>query len=179
LAVQDLRAIVAGWLRTAMATEGISAEDLAARARLAKSTVYRLLAEEVQPEESTIKALGRALKTPFPRLAPDGESPIKSDAVGSAGALGERPTGRGHLVREPISAQYGQDELDWIARTSRQLFGPDSVGIPLPVQLKFLEKAEEIGVERHGPQIHAHAVLMRQELLGRHGGSSSGAPPRD
>ena len=79
LAVHDLRSIVATWLRAALIADDLSAPALARRAGIAKSTIYRLLAGSVQPEESTIQALGAALSVPFPGL---GARPIKSDTTG-------------------------------------------------------------------------------------------------
>ena len=117
MAVQDLRAIAATWLKDAIAREGISPEDLARRAKLAKSTVYRLLAGDVQPEESTIRALMHVLVTPFPQIRALPERPIKSDKAAPGRPASERSAGKGGLAREAESAhnehREGAEEPGW------------------------------------------------------------------
>lgn len=92
VSLEDLRAITAEWIASGLAERSLTPEGLAEVSGVAKSTVYRLLKAEVTVEESTLAALSKALKKPFPRLvrAPDG-SPIKSDVAGS----GRPQAGRG------------------------------------------------------------------------------------
>jgi transcriptional regulator with XRE-family HTH domain len=81
LSVEELRKITADWLRAALDLEKISPEMVAERAGVAKSTVYRLLGAEVQPEETTVAALQGVLKHPYPTISP---APQKRGSDGDA-----------------------------------------------------------------------------------------------
>ena len=102
MAIEELRRITAAWLREAIDLEAVSPETVAERAGIAKSTVYRLLGGEVQPEETTIDALRGVLKHPYPTL-----SPIQRDRAASRSPAAEQSRsarGKGPLIGERPSS---------------------------------------------------------------------------
>ena len=121
--IEDLRRITAEWLREAIALDGASPEVIAERAKVAKSTVYRLLGAEVQPEETTVAALQGVLKLPYPVL-----SPIKSDAATPGRPLTSR-SAPSEVVRPETSSASVRESGQGSAPASLALVDDRTVGI--------------------------------------------------
>lgn len=172
MSLEDLRAITAAWIRRALEEQRITPEDLAEKAKLSKSTVYRLLGEEVNVEETTIAGLAKVITRPFPRLRAADESPIKSDRK-VAGSVQEPRSS----YRAPSGA--GQEDaayLEFALTMHRQLAAAEREGHPRKALLSLVDLAEKVAGPIHGTRakrlLDEHrARIQRGEKLDDGGGS--------
>ena len=155
--IDDLRKITADWLREAMDVAGHSPEELAKAAGLAKSTIYRLLDAEVQPEEGTIARLQAVLDFPYPRVRP-----IKSDALPPGRPLDARSQAGAGLARLQLTPQEREQVSTAVLRHLNDLVEE----VPLADLIELFER-EERWLKRHKHfQAAEQTALLRAQLIG-------------
>lgn len=181
LAGNNLRDIVAEWLRLGMQHSGLSQGKLADKAGVSRATVNRLVKKKRDAEQSTIKQLARAMKYPFPELDvafPDQTpSDVKRDMAGPG-----RSQERRSVVRESSGNAYsGSEEADAAylraaLELSRALSLGERDGLPKEALLRLVDLAEKVMVPVHGKRAKEHLDAERRRIQGGDARGGDGSP---
>lgn len=155
---EQLRRIVANWLRQGMALRDVNAVQLATQSGVSRPTISEILNARTDAEDATLERLAQALSIPLPALqgVPDlaaGE-PAATFAASGADLFEE-------LVRRP-------DEF------TRRLMGTrDHVGVK--AALAWLDWAEGRIVAAGGSEFRPFLVALRDRVRTSKGGARDSA----